>query len=322
MTEVIVKCQAKDCVDGFWKGKPKYRCFACSGTGETNLTEKCPAIAEDVKTLCDNMEKLSDRDKSFAQSLVGQAIRKGSLSPRQLPYFADLVKKSATAVAKPTYTPKPKPAPLPKQEDSGWEAVNELFEAAHDNGLKIARIRVPTTKGYIQFSSKAKQSYDRATSKFITVGRDGPIFMKELHAKNIGHIKRDTSMAIFNGNVPITTITELQDFKNDPMGTLAGDGKKTGNCCFCGRDLTDHRSTAHGYGPICAKRYKLAWNTESATKIEENISERVQEVLIEMNDEGEWIVKDIETGTVMATFTSRADAQAFADEFSIVEASE
>lgn len=32
-------------------------------------------------------------------------------------------------------------------------------------------------------------------------------------------------------------------------------GKETGNCCYCGLELTDPDSVARGYGPVCAKNY-------------------------------------------------------------------
>lgn len=45
----------------------------------------------------------------------------------------------------------------------------------------------------------------------------------------------------------------------DPV-TVAGEyGRLTGNCCFCGLKLTDARSTAVGYGPVCADKFGLAW---------------------------------------------------------------
>jgi hypothetical protein len=51
----------------------------------------------------------------------------------------------------------------------------------------------------------------------------------------------------------------LQELSNDPAGTASKYGKLTGNCCFCHRKLEDERSTAVGYGPICADHYQLPW---------------------------------------------------------------
>jgi len=53
----------------------------------------------------------------------------------------------------------------------------------------------------------------------------------------------------------------LKRFSDDPAGVAAAHGRLTGNCCFCGRGLSDERSTGVGYGPVCADNYGLAWGT-------------------------------------------------------------
>lgn len=51
----------------------------------------------------------------------------------------------------------------------------------------------------------------------------------------------------------------LRNFSEAPASYAAAHGRATGNCCFCGRGLTDARSVAVGYGPICADHYGLPW---------------------------------------------------------------
>ena len=46
---------------------------------------------------------------------------------------------------------------------------------------------------------------------------------------------------------------------DDPASAAAAYGHKTGNCCFCRKELTDNRSTDVGYGPVCADHYNLPW---------------------------------------------------------------
>ena len=41
-------------------------------------------------------------------------------------------------------------------------------------------------------------------------------------------------------------------------------GGLTGTCVFCSRRLTDERSIAVGYGPVCAEREGLPWGEESS----------------------------------------------------------
>lgn len=52
----------------------------------------------------------------------------------------------------------------------------------------------------------------------------------------------------------------LSRFAAEPAQVAAEHGKLTGACCFCNRALEDARSTAVGYGPICAGNYGLPWN--------------------------------------------------------------
>lgn len=54
-------------------------------------------------------------------------------------------------------------------------------------------------------------------------------------------------------------ITELSI---DPVAAAKRHAHLTGNCCFCNRKLDDARSTAAGYGPVCAGNYGLPWGAD------------------------------------------------------------
>lgn len=62
-----------------------------------------------------------------------------------------------------------------------------------------------------------------------------------------------------NGRTEAIT-ARLREFASDPAKVAAEHGKLTGNCCFCNRGLQDERSTAVGYGPVCAVHYGLPWS--------------------------------------------------------------
>ena len=57
---------------------------------------------------------------------------------------------------------------------------------------------------------------------------------------------------------------KLRAFAADPAGEAARHGRLHGACCFCNRALTDERSTAVGYGPICADHFGLPWGATVA----------------------------------------------------------
>ena len=58
---------------------------------------------------------------------------------------------------------------------------------------------------------------------------------------------------------PAELIQALHALAEDPETVASQYGKLTGRCCFCGRELTDERSTAVGYGPRCSQRFGLEW---------------------------------------------------------------
>ena len=51
----------------------------------------------------------------------------------------------------------------------------------------------------------------------------------------------------------------LSAFDLDPIGYVTDQGKIYGQCCMCGKLLTDERSLAAGYGARCAKNWQLPW---------------------------------------------------------------
>jgi hypothetical protein len=56
----------------------------------------------------------------------------------------------------------------------------------------------------------------------------------------------------------------LREFAADPARVAGEAGRLAGKCCFCRLPLTDERSTAVGYGMICAGHYGLPWGSRPA----------------------------------------------------------
>jgi hypothetical protein len=59
-------------------------------------------------------------------------------------------------------------------------------------------------------------------------------------------------------------VARLRALAQDPVGVASEFGRLTGRCCFCNRGLDDERSTAVGYGPVCADHYGLPWGAKPA----------------------------------------------------------
>lgn len=77
-------------------------------------------------------------------------------------------------------------------------------------------------------------------------------------AKLFGRI--DTSGNFFPTRTATDAVKNLViEFAADPENVAAKYGHLTGACCFCSHGLKDERSTAVGYGPVCATRFGLRW---------------------------------------------------------------
>ena len=60
---------------------------------------------------------------------------------------------------------------------------------------------------------------------------------------------------------------KLRAFAADPAGQAAEYGRLHGICCFCNKPLRDERSTAVGYGPVCADHFGLEWGSRAAAPL-------------------------------------------------------
>ncbi len=48
---------------------------------------------------------------------------------------------------------------------------------------------------------------------------------------------------------------QVQQLMSDPLENMIAYGRRTGMCCICGRELTNHTSIDAGIGPICADKF-------------------------------------------------------------------
>lgn len=90
----------------------------------------------------------------------------------------------------------------------------------------------------------------------ITGRNSGSLYLKSEHGDYLGKITpRGELRAV--ATIPQEAKEELRQFAIEGHSYLASIGRMSGNCCYCGRDLTDTESVTLGYGPICARHYGL-----------------------------------------------------------------
>lgn len=187
-----------------------------------------------IAALRSNLAKLSAPDASFAASLLDQHARRGDLSPKQWPWVEKLVQR-ATAADK------------PRERIGDLSAIMALFAKAAAS-LKHPKVILALPEGT---EIKLTIAGDRAR-------HPGTINIVERGGEFFGRIMLDGSLQS-RDTAPASLPGLLRDFAANPAGMAAAYGHATGCCCFCARDLTDARSVAVGYGPVCAEKFDLPW---------------------------------------------------------------
>jgi len=137
------------------------------------------------------------------------------------------------------------------------KGIFALFESGIASGLKFPKVRVQTSEGgpvVLKLAgSKSRHPGCIMVTNGGTYGTESNVYY--------GRIAQDGALYP-SKEIQWDVLNVLRELANDPAETAARYGKLTGNCSFCDTALTDSRSTAVGYGPVCAKHYNLPWGTD------------------------------------------------------------
>lgn len=137
------------------------------------------------------------------------------------------------------------------------DPIRELFRTAQRAGLKSPRIRMEIEGvGRVVLAVGGPRS--RHPGHYMV--SDGAAFGVRRFYGRI-EPQRAGEVDAFHATAACTTgvVEALVDLALDPAGVASAYGRRCGACCFCGLELTDGRSVAVGYGPICADNYGLPW---------------------------------------------------------------
>lgn len=161
----------------------------------------------------------------------------------------------------PLFLYRPLPAPAPAKLAVGdLGGILALFRKAREH-LKFPAIvlSVPGLADGVRINVAGQRAKFPGTLNVLAGARDEA---SEFGRDFYGRIDLDGHFAPSRKIAPdaITMLTaRLRAFAADPA-TVAGEhGRLTGRCCFCNIALTDERSTAVGYGPVCADHFGLPW---------------------------------------------------------------
>jgi hypothetical protein len=193
----------------------------------------------ELETLRTSYQLLPAKDQEFALSLILQHQRRGNLSDKQWPWVKKL---SDRLTAPPTET---STATL-----GDTAALKALFDRA------AAKIKFPK----IQFSEPGRADLLKlyVAGPRAKVPGSFTVVTSGSERAYVGRITADGSWHP-GASAGSSVASVLSRLLADPVGFLADNGKQLGSCCYCAIELTDDRSIAAGYGPVCAKKWGLPW---------------------------------------------------------------
>ncbi len=213
-------------------------------------------LSPELKLLQDVVHALSQRDASFAGSLISQALERGSLSDKQLYWVRELTKRGVNAIAPEGAQAAPAAPQAPAAPVFG--RIVELFTKAGSR----ATIVFKTAHGITFRLSVAGERAQQPGS--INVTDAGTSFESRVWYGRIGTDGSWQPSRKVQASEQGAVEAALAAFNADPAAAAAQYGHDVGSCCFCRRELTDERSVSVGYGPICADRFGLEWGSVPA----------------------------------------------------------
>jgi hypothetical protein len=174
----------------------------------------------------------------FARSLAQSFARYGSWTAGQRPWAHLLANEAEDRLAAAQAAPQAPQGPGP------FQAIVDLLHGAQAH-LKFPKVRLDG----LVLSVAGARARQPGT---INLTDGGPYGQSAWY----GRISLDGH---HQGQAPEWVLEALAALAADPAGYAAATGQRVGSCCFCGRDLTDERSLAVGYGPVCADHWSLPW---------------------------------------------------------------
>ena len=187
--------------------------------------------------------KIAAPKNSFAASLLSGHNKYGSFSPKQFPYAHKMALEALGMAVKVES----------KSVDIDAAKIVALFVSAQANKIKFPKIKLNTENG-----EKLKFSLAGPNSKYrgqIMVTDGLPFGQNKWYGRIENNLFYPSRQFQDNNDV----ISMIKSFAENPAGVAKAYGIRTGNCCFCARDLTDATSVKVGYGKICADHYNLPW---------------------------------------------------------------
>jgi hypothetical protein len=212
----------------------------------TYSTSTGPSLVQAVNALHAALGSLGERDREFASSLVKQFGTRG-LSEKQVVWVEKLLARATGTEPQPQGT-----------QVGNIKPLVDLLETAKAH-LKRPAIVLRAGDFDIRLSIAGERAKVPGSITVLSADRNG-----EEGRDWYGRITREGEYQPSRKfEAQQTAIGQaLSAMASDPAKAASEYGHLTGRCCFCNRTLDDERSTAVGYGPVCAKHFGLPWGVK------------------------------------------------------------
>jgi len=207
-------------------------------------------ILEDVgyqKSAADTLKRCLDaglvdaKDKHFVTSLLNQYATKGILSVKQWPWVEKMMIRAMGVDVSPEGNNK---------ASIEAELLFELFATVKEK-IKSPSLLFLMGRGE---SSKPIKIYPKKSFLNIVLANTYPGYLATLYSDG------QLSFGKYVDDDTQKKLTALMmSICENPTKALAEHGKLMNKCCFCKTTLSDPKSVNHGYGPVCAKNWGMAW---------------------------------------------------------------
>ena len=176
------------------------------------------------------VEKAKTAENRFASELAYRIEKNLYLSPEQVIWVHVLVCED-----KPVST-------------EAFPQIRAMFDRAKSPKLKMPCVEFDLPFGKLRMKVAGDRSSKPGVIHVSAGTYGGPYY---------GYV--DTNGNLCARSMPDDIKSFLREFEADPVGVSVSYGKRTGHCCFCRLPLSTDESLTAGYGPICAKHWKLPW---------------------------------------------------------------
>lgn len=172
----------------------------------------------------------------FAQSMLESFHKYGSLTEKQLAAVLRCVARDIERAEARKVEAAERVANAPVCDVS---AIATAFAHAKAKGIKRPKLRLA---GY-KFSEAPATGRNAGALYVVRVSDDQ--YMGKVQDGKFSRVRECS----------VTEEAEIVAVSSDPHNAAIAYGRRTGNCCVCGRELTNHDSIEAGIGPICAEKF-------------------------------------------------------------------